>query len=288
MRSARSSSPCWPRTRGSSSRRWPPPSGPPAGATARPSTGSSRCRSRIVPAISSSSASPRTSRATSCSRRSTPPRRGRRSRRSRPPGSPVVSNASAFRLHPRVPLVIPEVNPGHLELVRTQEFGRGFIVTNPNCATVGSGIRPEAARRRVRRRGRAGDDAAGGVGRRLPGGARPRHPRQRHPVDRRRGGQARERAGQDPRHARGRIGRALTCPDQRADHARPGTRRPPAHRLRATPGPVRAPGRRAARSRRTGARSRASRFPQPRPGSSRSSTARRRPSRASTPPSAAA
>ena len=52
-------------------------------------------------------------------------------------GTPVVSNASAFRMHPRVPLVIPEVNPDHLDLVATQEFGGGFIVTNPNCSTVG-------------------------------------------------------------------------------------------------------------------------------------------------------
>ena len=52
-------------------------------------------------------------------------------------GTPVVSNASAFRMHPRVPLVIPEVNPDHLDLVATQEYGGGFIVTNPNCSTVG-------------------------------------------------------------------------------------------------------------------------------------------------------
>ena len=52
-------------------------------------------------------------------------------------GTPVVSNASAFRMHPRVPLVIPEVNPDHLDLVAAQEYGGGFIVTNPNCSTVG-------------------------------------------------------------------------------------------------------------------------------------------------------
>ncbi|MFC1477234.1 aspartate-semialdehyde dehydrogenase [candidate division KSB1 bacterium] len=55
-------------------------------------------------------------------------------------GYGVVSNAGAFRMFPDVPLVIPEVNPGHLDIVRSQVFYRegqgGFIVTNPNCVTV--------------------------------------------------------------------------------------------------------------------------------------------------------
>ncbi len=49
----------------------------------------------------------------------------------------VVSNASALRMHPEVPLLIPEVNPNHLEMLDHQTFGAGGIVTNPNCATVG-------------------------------------------------------------------------------------------------------------------------------------------------------
>ena len=52
-------------------------------------------------------------------------------------GLMVVSNASALRMHPEVPLLIPEVNPGHLEMLDHQTFGAGGIVTNPNCATVG-------------------------------------------------------------------------------------------------------------------------------------------------------
>ena len=52
-------------------------------------------------------------------------------------GSAVVSNASAHRGHPRVPLLVPEVNPEHLELLAEQEFRPGFIVTNPNCSTTG-------------------------------------------------------------------------------------------------------------------------------------------------------
>jgi aspartate-semialdehyde dehydrogenase len=46
-------------------------------------------------------------------------------------GHRVVSNASAFRADPAIPLVIPEVNPDHLALVG---HGDGGIVTNPNCA----------------------------------------------------------------------------------------------------------------------------------------------------------
>ncbi|KAF5079762.1 Aspartate-semialdehyde dehydrogenase 2 [anaerobic digester metagenome] len=54
-------------------------------------------------------------------------------------GMKVASNASAMRMEPDVPLVIPEVNPEHLELIETQQKNRGwdgFIVTNPNCSTI--------------------------------------------------------------------------------------------------------------------------------------------------------
>jgi len=52
-------------------------------------------------------------------------------------GVAVVSNASAWRMDPRVPLLIPEINPEHLSLVQRQEFGGGAIVTNPNCCVAG-------------------------------------------------------------------------------------------------------------------------------------------------------
>jgi len=52
-------------------------------------------------------------------------------------GLSVVSNAAALRMHPEVPLLIPEINPDHLEMLDHQGFGTGVIVTNPNCATVG-------------------------------------------------------------------------------------------------------------------------------------------------------
>ena len=53
-------------------------------------------------------------------------------------GFAVCSNASAHRMDPDVPLLIPDVNPEHTALIRAQRArsgGRGFIVTNPNCTT---------------------------------------------------------------------------------------------------------------------------------------------------------
>ncbi len=55
-------------------------------------------------------------------------------------GHIVVSNSSYFRMEPDVPLLIPEVNPEHLALLRVQRHERGWkgmIATNPNCTTVG-------------------------------------------------------------------------------------------------------------------------------------------------------
>ncbi|MEM6569410.1 MAG: aspartate-semialdehyde dehydrogenase [Planctomycetota bacterium] len=50
----------------------------------------------------------------------------------------VVTNASAHRMDPDVPLVVPEVNADHMELARSQRFERGgAIVANPNCSTIG-------------------------------------------------------------------------------------------------------------------------------------------------------
>jgi aspartate-semialdehyde dehydrogenase len=55
-------------------------------------------------------------------------------------GCAVISNSSAFRMTPDVPLVIPEVNADHLELLERQATRRssgGYIVTNPNCSAIG-------------------------------------------------------------------------------------------------------------------------------------------------------
>ncbi len=52
-------------------------------------------------------------------------------------GYPVISNARNYRMAEDVPLLIPEVNPDHAALIDYQDRGGGFIVTNPNCSTVG-------------------------------------------------------------------------------------------------------------------------------------------------------
>jgi aspartate-semialdehyde dehydrogenase len=55
-------------------------------------------------------------------------------------GFPVISNSSSYRMDEDVPLLIPEINSDHLGLIEAQRqkrgFGKGFIVTNPNCAVV--------------------------------------------------------------------------------------------------------------------------------------------------------
>ncbi|MBR2650314.1 MAG: aspartate-semialdehyde dehydrogenase [Clostridia bacterium] len=51
---------------------------------------------------------------------------------------PVVSNNSAHRWTPDVPMVIPEVNDAHLEVIEAQRARlgtkRGFIAVKPNCS----------------------------------------------------------------------------------------------------------------------------------------------------------
>jgi aspartate-semialdehyde dehydrogenase len=49
----------------------------------------------------------------------------------------VFSNSRNHRMDPSVPLLVPEINPNHLELINSQEFGKGAIVTNPNCSAIG-------------------------------------------------------------------------------------------------------------------------------------------------------
>ena len=55
-------------------------------------------------------------------------------------GCAVVSNSSAYRMAGNVPLVIPEINADHLHLIEEQPSRRqsgGYMVTNPNCSTIG-------------------------------------------------------------------------------------------------------------------------------------------------------
>lgn len=52
--------------------------------------------------------------------------------------TPVVSNNSAHRWTPDVPMVIPEINPEHFEVIEHQRkrlgTTRGFVAVKPNCS----------------------------------------------------------------------------------------------------------------------------------------------------------
>ncbi len=55
-------------------------------------------------------------------------------------GCVVVSNSRNHRMDADVPLLIPEINSDHvdaIEVQRKRRGGRGYIVTNPNCSTIG-------------------------------------------------------------------------------------------------------------------------------------------------------
>ena len=52
----------------------------------------------------------------------------------------MVTNSSALRMQGDVPLVIPEVNPDHIQMIESQAWRKqsgGFVVTNPNCSAIG-------------------------------------------------------------------------------------------------------------------------------------------------------
>ncbi|VVB53563.1 Aspartate-semialdehyde dehydrogenase [uncultured archaeon] len=53
-------------------------------------------------------------------------------------GFPVFSNSSANRWTEDVPMLIPEINHGHLSLIESQKknrgFSKGFVVVKPNCS----------------------------------------------------------------------------------------------------------------------------------------------------------
>ncbi|HEX8161257.1 MAG TPA: aspartate-semialdehyde dehydrogenase [Pyrinomonadaceae bacterium] len=54
-------------------------------------------------------------------------------------GLPVISNSSAYRMDEDVPLLIPEINHEHLQLLdaqRAKNPSGGYVVTNPNCSTI--------------------------------------------------------------------------------------------------------------------------------------------------------
>jgi aspartate-semialdehyde dehydrogenase len=52
----------------------------------------------------------------------------------------VFSNASAYRMEPDVPILLPEINAEHISLIdrqRTRKQSGGYIITNANCTTMG-------------------------------------------------------------------------------------------------------------------------------------------------------
>lgn len=54
-------------------------------------------------------------------------------------GCAVASNTSSYRMVEDVPLLIPECNHEHLEIIKVQREKRGwdgFLTTNPNCTTI--------------------------------------------------------------------------------------------------------------------------------------------------------
>lgn len=53
---------------------------------------------------------------------------------------PVISTASAYRYEPDTPVLLPDVNPKHIEMIKQQQENRGwngYIVPGPNCTTIG-------------------------------------------------------------------------------------------------------------------------------------------------------
>jgi aspartate-semialdehyde dehydrogenase len=55
-------------------------------------------------------------------------------------GYPVLSNSKNHRMDEDVPLLVPEINHDHLQLLsvqkRKQNYGKGYIIANPNCTTM--------------------------------------------------------------------------------------------------------------------------------------------------------
>ena len=53
---------------------------------------------------------------------------------------PVISTASAYRYEADTPVLLPDVNPTHIEMIKEQQENRGwsgYIVPGPNCTTIG-------------------------------------------------------------------------------------------------------------------------------------------------------
>ncbi|MBC6444260.1 MAG: aspartate-semialdehyde dehydrogenase [Alphaproteobacteria bacterium GM202ARS2] len=51
-------------------------------------------------------------------------------------GAIVIDNASYFRMHEDVPLIVPEVNGAVLDTYMKNKSTRGGLIANPNCSTI--------------------------------------------------------------------------------------------------------------------------------------------------------
>ena len=124
-------------------------------------------------------------------------------------GTGVCSNASAYRREADVPILLPEINACHAEIIPIQRKKRGwsgFIATNPNCTSTGMtvALKPLLDAFGLRRVFAVSLQALSGAG--YPGVASTGHRRQRHPLRGRRGRQGGVRAAQDARQpGRGRV-----------------------------------------------------------------------------------
>jgi hypothetical protein len=93
----------------------------------------------------------------------------------------VISNTKSYRRDPNVPLVVPLLNPLHLNIIPRQRalhsppLHRGFIITNANCSTTGIVIRSRRKSARSAHRVLSRHDAASprlrgkGAGKENPG-----------------------------------------------------------------------------------------------------------------------
>jgi len=111
-------------------------------------------------------------------------------------GIPVVSNNSAHRNTPDVPMMLPEANPGHAELIRFQREQRGWkkglIAVKPKLQY--PKLRHPTLcfdRGGLQARSRHRDNTSSGLRGRISGSCIPANDRQRHSLYQERGGEVR-------------------------------------------------------------------------------------------------
>lgn len=80
-------------------------------------------------------------------------------------GVAVVSNSSALRMDPAVPLLVPEVNGASVVRIAARA-ATGYVVTNPNCSVTGLALALAPPPSCLRRSPRGGGNDAGRIRRR--------------------------------------------------------------------------------------------------------------------------